>query len=72
MGLRARILKVVQPEFGGPRSKAVLSGLARPGQNFERIFKQMREAGELIRYRKRKGALYGLPKNHHAGPRLTG
>ena len=63
MGLRARILKVVSPEYGGPRSKAVLSGLARPGQDFARIFSAMRTAAELVKYRRRKGALYGLP-NH--------
>ena len=62
MGLRARILKVVQADFGGPRSRAVLSGLARPGQDFEKVFTAMRAAGELIKYRSRKGALYGLPR----------
>lgn len=71
MGLRARILKVVSPEYGGPRAKSVLAGLAHPGQNFDRVFKAMRDAGEIVRYRKRKGALYGLPKTH-AGPRPIG
>lgn len=64
MGLRARILRMVADDCGGPRSKNVLKGLARTKRQkatFERVFKAMRRARELVMYRKRKHALYGLP-----------
>ena len=61
MSLRARILKVTQPDYGGPRARSVLEGLALPSEDFETTFNGMRARKELVRYRSRKGALYGPP-----------
>lgn len=65
MGLRARILRVVEPESGGPRKRSVLEGLARsPKQRaqFRQIFAAMLERGELVMLGDRRGARYGLPR----------
>lgn len=62
MGLRSRILKVVHPESGGDRSRNVLSGLARPGENFERIFNAMLRRRELVPRGTKRGTRYGLPR----------
>ena len=65
MGLKARILSVVQPENGGPRARTVLSGLARDDKQraaFPRIFRELIERRELVRYRGRRGATYGPPE----------
>ena len=67
MGLKARILRVVQPENGGPRARTVLSGLARDDKQraaFPRIFRELIERRELVRYRGRRGATYGPPKRN--------
>lgn len=71
MGLKARILKVVALEGGGPRSKNVLKSLARtPLQvdQFDQIFDAMLGAGELVKYggkgksdTVRRQAVYGPP-----------
>lgn len=64
MGLRARILTVVQLECGGPRNKNVLKSLARtPAQveEFERIFDDMLASGELVMYSDKRHAVYGPP-----------
>lgn len=71
--LRRRILRVVAPESGGPRSRNVLQGLARtePQRSaFGGLLEAMLEAGELAMYGDRKGARYGLPRRP-GRPRLS-
>jgi hypothetical protein len=62
MGLRQRILRVVHPEGGGPRTKNVLTGLARGSEDFKLTFSRMLERREIVIYGDRRGARYGLPK----------
>lgn len=64
MGLKARILKVVQLENGGPRKRSVLDGMARvsrQGAKFDEIFKSMLARSELVMYSDKRFALYGPP-----------
>lgn len=64
MGLRARILKITQPDNGGPRKLAVLLALARTPVQIHRarsIVQQMLNCGELVMYGDRRGATYGVP-----------
>jgi hypothetical protein len=61
--LRARLLRIVSGD-GGPASKTVLRGIARHRgelDQFAGIFRAMLDAGELVMYGDRKGALYGTP-----------
>lgn len=62
MGLRARILRVVAPDSGGPRKRNVLEGLARGREDFRRTFSLLLSRGELVMYGARKHARYGLPR----------
>jgi len=64
MGLRARILKLVSPDYGGPRSRRVLEALARTAKQRHRagtIIDTMLASGELVMYGTRRGATYGQP-----------
>ena len=45
----------------GPLSRNVLSGLARAGEDFDRIFDRMLERGELKKYGSKRGTEYGQP-----------
>jgi hypothetical protein len=65
MGLRARWLKVVRPENGGPRARTVLIGLARTPRDrarAEELLDAMLASGELAMHGSKRGATYGLPK----------
>ena len=65
MGLRLRILKLVHPDSGGPRSRRILEALARTPRERDHakdIVASMIECGALVMYGDRKGAKYGLPK----------
>jgi hypothetical protein len=65
MGLRSRILKLVHPDNGGPRTRNVLEGSARTPveiEGFERVLKTMLGRRELVMRGKKRGARYGLPK----------
>lgn len=64
MGLRSRILSVVQLESGGPRKRSVLSGLARTPvqvEQFPQVFRRLVADGDLVKYSDRRQALYGPP-----------
>lgn len=65
MGLRSRILKLVHPDNGGPRTRAVLEGVPRTPveiEGFERVFKTMLDRRQLVMRGKKRGARYGLPR----------
>lgn len=52
-----RVLRLVRPENGGPRTKNVLEGLVGEG-----VIAMMIKDGMLVMHGKRRGATYGLPK----------
>lgn len=63
MLLRTRLLRAVSGDCG-PANKNVLRGIARAcGElpRFESTLRGLLDAGELVMYGARKGALYGLP-----------
>ena len=62
MGLRAKILRIVHPEGGGPRPRRMLETLCLAAGNDAKYIDKMIERGELVMYGRRKGARYGLPK----------
>lgn len=69
MGLRARILNILQPEFGGPRKRLVLEGLAKHYAykgDFDALLRRMRDKGEIVMVGSKRGARYGLPKGKAA------
>lgn len=71
MGLRTRILRVVEIENGGPRNKNVLKSLARTpvqAEQFDELFEGLLAIGALVKYdgngrseSVRRHALYGPP-----------
>lgn len=66
MGLRARILKLVHPDGGGPRQRRLLEMMARTALERRRapaVIDAMLENGELVMYGRKRGARYGLPKD---------
>ena len=69
MGLRARILRLVSLEYGGPRKRNVLEALARSDKQrrqFPQIFDQLIDRGELVMVGAKRGARYGLPRRPRA------
>jgi hypothetical protein len=68
MGPRARILRVVRPEYGGPRKRSVLVALAngRGAPDGEALVADMIRRGELVMVGDKRGATYGLPKGRAA------
>jgi hypothetical protein len=63
MNMREKILRLVHPEMGGPRSRRVLEAAASNGGRDGKTFiAGMIERGELLKYGDRKGARYGLPR----------
>jgi len=66
MALRALLLKTVAslPDGCGPTTKSILRGTARRHgylDSFDKVFRSQLDAGELVMYGTRKGAVYGLP-----------
>ena len=65
MGLRLRILQLVHPDGGGPRSRRILEALARTPRERDHakdIVDALIECGALVMYGDKKGARYGLPQ----------
>ena len=65
MGLRLRILQLVHPDGGGPRSRRILEAMARTARERDHakdIVAEMIGCGALVRYGDKKGAKYGLPE----------
>lgn len=60
--LGRRILRLLEPECGGPRKKNVLLGLAEP-RRVERTLRRLMDAGLVVMVGDRKGARYGLAKS---------
>lgn len=59
--LGRRILRVLEPESGGPRKKTVLLGLADP-KRVERVLRRLMDAGLVVKVGDMKGARYGLKR----------
>lgn len=59
MKLRARILRMTTET--GPRSMNVLRGINHHAEDFDGVVKAMREAGELVKYGKKRDAKWGAP-----------
>lgn len=57
-----RILRVVRPENGGPRSRVVLVGLARHYGAGEPAVDALIDAGALVKYSDKRQAKWGLPR----------
>jgi hypothetical protein len=57
--LGRRILRVLEPECGGPRKKNVLLGMADP-KRVERVLRRLMDAGLVVMIGDKKGARYAL------------
>jgi len=57
--LGRRILRLLEPECGGPRRKNVLLGLADP-KRVERTLRRLMDAGLVVMVGDKRGARYGL------------
>lgn len=62
MKASTRILRVVLPENGGPRSRAVLDGLARHHGADRKVVDELIRRGELVKYSDKRHARWGAPK----------
>lgn len=57
--LGRRILRILRPENGGPRSKNVLRGIADP-KRVERTLRRLMDAGQVMMVGDKRGARYAL------------
>lgn len=65
MKLARRLLRVVEPDRGGPRKLTILRGLAmakHPDEDFDQVFRGLIEAGRLVKHGTKRGTTYGLPR----------
>jgi len=65
VGLRVRILRLVHPDGGGPRSRRILEAMARTPREQDHAadtVTEMIRCGALVRYGDKRGAKYGLPR----------
>jgi hypothetical protein len=58
--LGRRILRLLSPEFGGPRKRTVLIGLAGSEKRLQRTLARLMAAGQVVMLGSKRGTLYGL------------
>ena len=62
MRAETRVLRLVNPENGGPRKRSVLDAAAARYGEGEYLIDYLIAAGRLKRYGRARGARWGLPK----------
>lgn len=66
MKAEARVLRIVLPEHGGPRKRAVLDNLATRYGEGPYLIDYLIAARRLKRFGRARGATWGLPKARKA------